>query len=108
MRLAPGWRRRNAVALAFAIVSAMSFGIIQARQAGAIDADGLSFEPLDSLVQDFALRSRPPESYLQASDGQLRSLPDPRSFITIVAIDEGTIPELGAYNARYSRTYHAH
>src|ERR1700716_3369424 len=107
MRLAPGWCRRNVVALALAVISAPSFGIIQARQAGARDAGGLSFEPLDSLVQDFALRSRTPESYLQTSAGQLRSLPDPRSFITIVAIDERTMAELGAYNGGYSRSYHA-
>src|SRR5216683_2599881 len=80
MRLAPGWRRRNAVALVLAVISAMSLGFIQARQAGALDAGGLSFEVLDSLVQDFALRSRTPESYLQASAGQLRSLPDPRGL----------------------------
>src|SRR6266849_6616130 len=107
MRLAPGWRRRNVVALAVAIISATSFGTVQARQAGTLDAGWLSFEVLDSLVQDFALRSRTPESYLQASAGQLRSLPDPRSFITIVAIDERTIAELGAYNGGYPRTYHA-
>jgi len=107
MRLSPGWRRRNAVALVLAVISAMSLGFIQVRQAGAFDAAGLSFEPLDSLVQDFALRSRTPESYLQASAGQTRSLPDPRNFITIVAIDERTIAELGAYNGGYSRTYHA-
>jgi adenylate cyclase len=32
---------------------------------------------------------------------------DPRSFITIVAIDERTIAELGSYNGGYPRSYHA-
>jgi adenylate cyclase len=66
-----------------------------------------TFEPVDSVVQDLALQSRTPESYLNATAGQLQPRADPRTIITIVAIDERTIAELGAYGAGYPRAYQA-
>jgi diguanylate cyclase (GGDEF)-like protein len=58
----------------------------------------------DSSIQDFALTRRTPESYLGTT---ANTAADPRSFITIVAIDERTLSELGAYNGGYPRTYQA-
>src|SRR5438105_1571474 len=57
-------------------------------------------ESVDAAAHDLVLSARPASSYL-APGG------DPRNFITIVAIDERTIGELGAYNGGYPRAYHA-
>lgn len=59
---------------------------------------------VDSALQDDVLAMRSPESYL---GGLANTGRDPRSFITIVAIDERTLAELGAYNGGYPRAYHA-
>ena len=59
---------------------------------------------LDASVQDFVLARRSPESYLGSAANTPR---DPRTFITIVAIDDRTLAELGAYNGGYPRAYHA-
>jgi len=59
---------------------------------------------VDTELQDVALAHRSADSYL----GSLANTPaDPRRFITIVAIDERTLSELGAYNGGYPRSYHA-
>jgi diguanylate cyclase (GGDEF)-like protein len=57
---------------------------------------------LDSTAQDVLLRARSTE--FAARSGQAR---DPRDVITIVAIDERTLAELGAYNGGYPRRYQA-
>jgi EAL domain-containing protein (putative c-di-GMP-specific phosphodiesterase class I)/CHASE2 domain-containing sensor protein len=59
---------------------------------------------VDASIQDWVLTNRSPESYLGSSAGTAR---DPRNFITIVAIDERTLSELGAYNGGYPRAYQA-
>jgi adenylate cyclase len=104
--------RRNAVALVLALTSAAVLAVVQATQAGSLylgtGAVG-TLQALDSAVHDLALRSRTPESYLNAtsSPDETKRGRDPRAFITIVAIDERTIAELGAYNGGYPRSYHA-
>jgi diguanylate cyclase (GGDEF)-like protein len=59
---------------------------------------------IDTSLQDLALSRRAPESYLGAAAD---TPADPRKFITIVAIDEHTLSELGAYNGGYPRAYQA-
>jgi diguanylate cyclase (GGDEF)-like protein len=59
---------------------------------------------VDSSLQDFALARRTPRSYLGATTN---TAADPRKFITIVAIDERTLSELGAYNGGYPRAIQA-
>jgi diguanylate cyclase (GGDEF)-like protein len=66
-----------------------------------------AFQPLsilDAGVQDIALANRSPDRYLGAA---ANTSADPRQFITIVAIDERTLAELGAYNGGYPRAYQA-
>src|SRR5260221_2568157 len=63
---------------------------------------------LESAAQDVALQARQPESYLQvAGSTQVPVRLDPRDALVIVAIDERTIAELGAYNGGYPRRYYA-
>src|SRR5260370_25811306 len=108
MRFPSGWRRRNAVAAALAFTSAALFGTLQFLHAPTFDSGlGSALQALDSVVQDLALESRSPESYLQSTSAQLPVRQDPRSFITIVAIDERTIAPLGAYGGGYPRGYQA-
>lgn len=108
MRVASGWRRRNGVALALAFMSAALFATLQVYKSGPVNTGtGPALTALDSAIQDLALESRSPESYLGAGVGQVHTVQDPRSFITIVAIDERTIAELGNYGGGYSRAYHA-
>jgi CHASE2 domain-containing sensor protein len=61
---------------------------------------------LDASVQDLLLRARSPDWYPGAA-APLDPARTPRGFITIVAIDERTINELGAYNGGYPRGYYA-
>ncbi len=59
---------------------------------------------VEASAQDLALRARTPESYLQVpGEGQVAVTRDPRDAIVLVAIDEKTIAELGAYNGGYPR-----
>src|SRR5205823_10972028 len=62
-----------------------------------------ALESLDSAAHDSILRARPAASYFDTASAGA----DPRAFITIVAIDERTLSELGAYNGGYPRRYHA-
>src|SRR5258708_30670618 len=59
---------------------------------------------LDQSVQDFVIRAQAPGPLTDTTSDPAR---DPRGFITIVAIDERTISELGAYAGGYPRRYHA-
>src|ERR1700681_1469027 len=76
--------------------------------ASALQATGIASSPLtalDDAAHDLLLRSRPADSILGSLG--INQAADPRGFITIVAIDERTIAELGAYNGGYPRSYHA-
>jgi CHASE2 domain-containing sensor protein len=90
----------NAIALAVAL-------LVGAAGAG-LQVTGIASSPLtalDDAAHDLLQRSQPADSVL----GSLGINPasDPRNFVTIVAIDERTIAELGAYNGGYPRRYHA-
>lgn len=102
MRFAPGWRRRNAAALTLACASALVFGGVHIFQ-----SNNPTLQAFDSVVQDLALQMRSPDSYLHADPERIQTRLDPRDFITIVAIDERTIAELGAYGGGYPRRYQA-
>jgi diguanylate cyclase (GGDEF)-like protein len=69
-----------------------------------IDSVAHPLSGIDTSLQDFGLARRTPESYLGANAD---TSADPRKFITIVAIDERTLSELGAYNGGYPRAYQA-
>src|SRR5260370_13400370 len=58
---------------------------------------------IDSAIQDAVLAGRAPETFLGDAANTAR---DPRSFITIVAIDERTLSELGAYNGGFPTPGH--
>jgi diguanylate cyclase (GGDEF)-like protein len=60
---------------------------------------------LDEAAHDLLLRSQPTDTVLGSLG--ISHAADPRSFITIVAVDERTISELGSYNGGYPRSYHA-
>jgi diguanylate cyclase (GGDEF)-like protein len=64
------------------------------------------FAALDAAAQDQLLRAQSPEWHLGTAAG-IDPARNPRNFITIVAIDERTIDELGAYNGGYPRSYYA-
>ena len=76
--------------------------------ASALELTGIASSPLaalDDAAHDLLLRSQPADTILGSLG--INEAADPRSFITIVAIDERTIAELGAYNGGYPRSYHA-
>jgi diguanylate cyclase (GGDEF)-like protein len=83
---------------------ALALGLLIGLAGAAINLAVHPLATLDGSVQDVVLAHRTPESYLGAAADTSR---DPRSFITIVAIDERTLAELGAYNGGYPRAYHA-
>lgn len=90
----PANLRALTLAIAFAIVGFVAQTTLQPV-----------WNVVDTELQDFVLANRSADSYL----GSLANTPaDPRHFITIVAIDERTLSELGAYNGGYPRSYHAH
>src|ERR1700694_704667 len=89
-------------------LSALLTALVVGAAAAVLQATGIASSPLaalDDAAHDLLLRSQPADTIL----GSLGIDPaaDPRNFITIVAIDERTIAELGAYNGGYPRTYHA-
>jgi diguanylate cyclase (GGDEF)-like protein len=87
-----------------ALLTALLVGVA----ASALQATGIASSPLaalDDAAHDLLLRSQPPDTILGSLG--INQAADPRSFITIVAIDERTIAELGAYNGGYPRSYHA-
>src|SRR5262249_15419421 len=98
LRLPKSAMRRNALALLVACALAAGGVVLQA--VGPLRG---TFISLDAAAHDSVLRDRPPASYFDPS----ASGADPRAFITIVAIDERTLSELGAYNGGYPRRYHA-
>jgi diguanylate cyclase (GGDEF)-like protein len=83
-------------------------GRVGSDLASAVQATGIASSPLaalDDAAHDLLLRSQPADTILGSLG--INAAADPRSFITIVAIDERTIAELGAYNGGYPRSYHA-
>jgi adenylate cyclase len=104
-RFRPGQRqvRRNAGALALALVVGGLAAILQASQSDVLYDGGGIAGPLyafESVVQDWVLRTRSPDSY-GTSVGK-----DPRDLITIVAMDDKSIQELGLYRT-WPRSYYA-
>jgi adenylate cyclase len=95
--------RRNAAALALALVVSVLAALVQASQADQLYEGGGIASPLyafESDLQDWVLRTRSPSSY-GTSVGK-----DPRDLITIVAMDEKSIEELGLYRT-WPRSYYA-
>jgi adenylate cyclase len=103
--------RRVRVALLIGLLAGCAAALLQRAQAAELYVGGGISGPLyalESSAQDLALQARRPEAYLQVSDpSQVPSTRDPRDLIRIVAIDERTIAELGAYGGGYPRSYHA-
>ncbi|HEY3057661.1 MAG TPA: adenylate/guanylate cyclase domain-containing protein [Chloroflexota bacterium] len=103
--------RRIGIALLIGLLAGGVAAVLQLLQAGAgYDPTGIGgpLRALEDAAQDLALQARRPESYLQLpGGGQVPVSQDPRDAIVIVAIDERTIDELGAYNGGYPRRYQA-
>src|SRR3569833_2154395 len=107
-RIKPAGLGGNALALALALLvgaagTFLQLTAVQSTRSPSGPLEALS--ALDAAAQDAVLRTRPPEANLD--DVANNPSRDPRSFTTIVAIDERTIGELGAYNGGYPRAYHA-
>ena len=95
--------RRNAAALALALVVSALAALLQASQSDVLyDGGGLAgpLYAFESDIQDWVLRTRSPASY-GSSVGK-----DPRDLITIVAMDEKSLEELGLYRT-WPRAYYA-
>lgn len=91
--------RRNAVALVLALAFGAIAALLQVQLSNAVYQSGPLYA-MDASAQDFLLRNRSPESYGSATGK------DPRSLITIVAIDEKSLSELGIWS-NWPRTYYA-
>jgi len=92
-----GMMRRTALALAVAALVSTCGTFLQLSG---------TLSDFDVAAQDAVGRVRVPESFLSES-AHVNPAADPRSFVTIVAIDNRTLAELGAYNGGYPRRYHA-
>src|SRR5579859_7153280 len=89
-------------------LTALLTALLVAAVAAAVQVTGIASSPLaalDDAAHDLLLRSQPANTLLGSLG--INEAEDPRTFITIVAIDERTIAELGAYNGGYPRSYHA-
>src|SRR5713226_131594 len=99
----PRWSRRAVRRTTLAVVIALAAGIfaaaLQVAEWQAIYPSGPS-HALESAAQDAVLRSRSPDQF-GSSVGR-----DPRQLITIVAMDEHSLAELGLFQ-RWPRTYYA-
>jgi adenylate cyclase len=96
-------RRRNANALLLTLAAAALAAWVQVTEKNAVYPGGGLSGPLyafESSLQDAVVRSRPPERY-GSSIGQ-----DPRSVITLVAMDEPSLAELGVFRS-WPRAYYA-
>src|SRR5438067_5473611 len=91
--------RRNLVALAIAVAAAGVAGVLQVQVSGALYPGG-PLHAMEAAAQDAVLRSRNPERY-GSSVG-----PDPRQLITIIAVDERSLAQLGLFRA-WPRKYYA-
>jgi diguanylate cyclase (GGDEF)-like protein len=98
---------RSAPVLVLAVFVATVASVLQTGYLDASARAGGSSSPLSALdqsVQDFLIRTEARAAQAGSGSDPAR---DPRTFITIVAIDERTIAELGAYGGGYPRRYHA-
>jgi diguanylate cyclase (GGDEF)-like protein len=87
---------------------ALVLALLVGAAASALQLAGAASSPLSALdeaAHDLLLRSQPADTVLGSLG--ISHAADPRSFITIVAVDERTISELGSYNGGYPRSYHA-
>jgi adenylate cyclase len=91
--------RRNLVTLAIAVGAALFAGVLQVDESTALYPGG-PLHAMESTAQDAVLRSRNPERY-GSSVGR-----SPRELITIVAIDERSLAELGLFRS-WPRSYYA-
>src|SRR5579859_5529201 len=91
--------RRNVVTLFIAMCAAMIAGLLQVQESSALYPGG-PLHALESAAQDSVLRGRNAERY-GSSVGR-----DPRELVTIVAIDERSLAELGLFRA-WPRAYYA-
>ncbi len=82
-----------------AVLAALFVGMLQIQESTALYAGG-PLHAIESAAQDAVLRSRNPERY-GTSVGR-----DPRGLITLVAIDERSIAELGLFRS-WPRSYYA-
>ncbi len=92
-------RNRNLVALVLALLAAALGVGLQLAQSDAVYRSG-PLQALESAAQDSVIRGRNPSAY-GSSVGQ-----DPRQLITIVAIDDKSLNELGIWR-NWPRTYYA-
>ena len=89
-------------------LTALGLALLVGAAATALQLAGAASSPLSALdeaAHDLLLRSQPADTVLGSLG--ISHAADPRSFITIVAIDERSIAELGSYNGGYPRSYHA-
>ena len=91
--------RRNLVTLCIAVAAAIVGGVLQVQESAALYAGG-PLHAMEATAQDAVLRTRNPEQY-GSSVGR-----DPRQLITIVAIDEKSLAELGLFRT-WPRSYYA-
>jgi adenylate cyclase len=102
--------RRVAIALLIGLGAGLVAVALQLTTVAAAYGGGWAspLTALEAAAQDQALQARRPEAYLQLpGGGQVAVAQDPRDAILIVAIDERTIGELGAYGGGYPRQWHA-
>src|SRR5438128_9756087 len=99
----PRWSRRavrrTTVAVMIALAAASFAAVLQVAESQAIYPSG-PLHALESAAQDAVLRSRSPDQY-GSSVGK-----DPRQLITIVAMDERSLAELGLWRS-WPRAYYA-
>jgi adenylate cyclase len=93
------WARRTLAVLAIAIAAAVLAGLLQLQESQALYPGG-PLHAMESAAQDTVLRTRNPDRY-GSSVGR-----DPRSLITLVAIDEHSLAQLGLFRA-WPRGYYA-
>jgi CHASE2 domain-containing sensor protein len=91
--------RRNLIAVSIGLAAALLFGYAQFAQAQALYQGGPLYA-IETALHDLILRGRDPAGY-GSTIGR-----DPRSFITIVAMDDKSLAELGVFRS-WPRTYHA-
>src|SRR5438105_7041757 len=91
--------RRNLITLLIAIGAAVLAGVLQLQESNALYPSG-PLHAMESAAHDLVLRTRNPESY-GSSVGR-----DPRQVITIVAMDERSLAELGIWRS-WPRGYYA-
>jgi adenylate cyclase len=91
--------RRNLVTLAIVIGVTLLTGLVQVQESTALYPGG-PLHALESAAQDAVLRGRNADRY-GSSVGR-----DPRQLMTIVAIDERSLAELGLFRS-WPRSYYA-